>query len=444
MRRLLLPALSALAIAPSAAAAPPGPSIRISAHTGSVPFAVDFAARGGAVSYRWELGDGATAKGPRTRHTYGRPGSFTATLVATSAAGTARRTRVVITALRLSLAAPRTAVFDEPVRFRGTLVPAPRNARVTLLRRGRPVATSKLHAGGRFRFRTRLRSPGPYSVRFRGIRSEARSVVVRPVLEARLVGAGVVGSPLRLIARLRPAGAGRLRVQVWRGGRRTYSAALKGGLELGTPRPTPIRVRLAAVPRDGFAPVSRTLTRTLVQPELALGASGPSVRVLEQRLASLHYAIRNTDGSYGLDTYEAVLAFQKVEGLEWTGKVDAGVWRALARAKAPSPRNGGSHIEVDKGRQVLYIVRGGRVERVVHVSTGATGNTPVGRWSVYRKVAGFDWVLYYPMYFLRGFAIHGYPSVPAYPASHGCVRVPMWIAQSLYDSSSYGQTIYVY
>ena len=63
---------------------------------------------------------------------------------------------------------------------------------------------------------------------------------------------------------------------------------------------------------------------------------------------------------------------------------------------------------------------------------------------VYRKVGGWDWVLWYPMYFLRGFAIHGYPSVPAYPASHGCVRVPMWIAPQLYSSMGYGQTIYVY
>ena len=48
------------------------------------------------------------------------------------------------------------------------------------------------------------------------------------------------------------------------------------------------------------------------------------------------------------------------------------------------------------------------------------------------------------MYFLRGFAIHGYPSVPTYPASHGCVRVPMWIAPRLFADRPYGQTIYVY
>ena len=110
----------------------------------------------------------------------------------------------------------------------------------------------------------------------------------------------------------------------------------------------------------------------------------------------------------------------------------------------PAPRYGGDHVEVDKTRQVLLVVRGGKVAEVVHVSTGATGNTPLGEWHVYSKVAGYSWVLYYPSFFLRGFAIHGYPSVPAYPASHGCVRVPMWIATHLYAEVPFGSAIYVY
>ena len=81
---------------------------------------------------------------------------------------------------------------------------------------------------------------------------------------------------------------------------------------------------------------------------------------------------------------------------------------------------------------------------MIHVSTGATGNTPLGTWHVYRTVPGYDWVLYYPLYFLRGFAIHGYPSVPPYPASHGCVRIPMWIATSLYSGHGLGTTVVVY
>ena len=141
---------------------------------------------------------------------------------------------------------------------------------------------------------------------------------------------------------------------------------------------------------------------------------------------------------------EAVLAFQKVHGLPRTGTVEPWLWRRLSRAGIPNARRGGDYIEVDKSRQVLFVVRRGEVSRVVHVSTGATGNTPLGTWRVYRKVPGWDWVLWYPMYFLRGFAIHGYPSVPAYPASHGCVRVPMWIAPSLFDSHGFGTTVSVH
>ena len=142
------------------------------------------------------------------------------------------------------------------------------------------------------------------------------------------------------------------------------------------------------------------------------------------------------DELYGQDTVEAVLAFQKVHGLPRTGRVEPWLWRRLQRAGRA--HGGGGYLEVDKTRQVLFVVRGGKVAKVVHVSTGATGNTPLGSWRVYRKVGGWDWVLWYPMYFLRGFAIHGYPSVPAYPASHGCVQVPLWIAPSLFATHGYG------
>ena len=154
--------------------------------------------------------------------------------------------------------------------------------------------------------------------------------------------------------------------------------------------------------------------------------------------------LRGVDGVYDHDTYEAVLAFQKVNGLPRTGRVEDWLWRRLARAGIPRAHRGGDYIEVDKTRQVLFVVVGGQVTKVVHVSTGATGNTPLGSWQVYRKVPGWDWVLWYPMYFKGGFAIHGYPSVPAYPASHGCVRIPMWIAPSLYGTHGQGTTVIVH
>jgi lipoprotein-anchoring transpeptidase ErfK/SrfK len=168
------------------------------------------------------------------------------------------------------------------------------------------------------------------------------------------------------------------------------------------------------------------------------------VRMLQRRLIELRYALPGADGHYGLTTYQAMLAFQKVEGLRRTGRVDARTWRRLSAAHAPRARYPGTHLEVSKGRQVLFVVANGRVTLVVHVSTGVTGNTPLGHWRIYRKVTGWDWVLWYPMYFLRGFAIHGYPEVPAYPASHGCVRVPMWLAPQLFREHRTGQSVYIY
>jgi peptidoglycan hydrolase-like protein with peptidoglycan-binding domain len=182
----------------------------------------------------------------------------------------------------------------------------------------------------------------------------------------------------------------------------------------------------------------------VVQPSLSRGSRGPSVVALERRLAELRFALRGADGVFDHDTYEAVLAFQKVHGLPRTGSVEPWLWRRLAHTGVPRALHGGDYIEVDKSRQVLFVVRGGRVSKVVHVSTGATGNTPIGSWRVYRKVPGWDWVLWYPLYFKGGFAIHGYPSVPAYPASHGCVRIPMWIAPSLFGNHGFGTTVVVH
>ena len=126
------------------------------------------------------------------------------------------------------------------------------------------------------------------------------------------------------------------------------------------------------------------------------------------------------------------------------GEATPDLWSRIEHASVPRARYGGTHVEVDKTRQVLFMVRDGVVQLVVHVSTGATGNTPVGLWHVYSKVPGWSSVLWYPNYFLRGFAIHGYPDVPAYPASHGCVRVPMWVAPRLYAEISSGFPVYVY
>jgi hypothetical protein len=300
---------------------------------------------------------------------------------------------------------------------------------------------------GGFVLRGRLLSRGPFHARVAGFDSPPDATALAPAVETRIEGSGLVGSPLRLVARMRPADAGRLAVRVTRGGRAvaagTYGPTARVRLPSGTAGVLAIRV--AVVPAAGYAaPRPRALTAVVARPNLGLGSRGPSVLALERRLAELRYVLPGVDGSYGLETTQAVLAFQAVERLPRTGRVDPRTWRRLVAARTPMPRLRGTHIEVSKGSQYLLAVQDSRVTAIVHVSTGATGNTPIGTFHIYRKNAGWDWVLWYPMYFLRGFAIHGYPSVPAYPASHGCVRVPMWIAPRLFGAFTYGQTVTVY
>jgi lipoprotein-anchoring transpeptidase ErfK/SrfK len=344
----------------------------------------------------------------------------------------------------LELRAPVLATYGQTVTLRGSIAPALADAPVTILRDGNAIGTTKTNAQGVFVFRVRAEAPAGYGAVAGELVSAVVPIAVRPRLTARVVGSGVVGQRLRLEARVEPAGP--LHVEVRRARRVTFTETFEGPARVGlsTRRPASFRIRVTAAGAAGWSPASRVLRTAAVRPRLALGSRGAGVRTLEARLRELHYALPYADGLFGRETYEAVLAFQKLNDLPWTGRADARLWRALTRARVPRARYGGDHIEVSKSRQVLLLVRGGRVEQVVHVSTGATGNTPIGRWHVYRKVIGWDWILWYPMYFLRGFAIHGYPSVPAYPASHGCIRVPMWIAPQLSAATRWGQTIYVY
>jgi lipoprotein-anchoring transpeptidase ErfK/SrfK len=176
------------------------------------------------------------------------------------------------------------------------------------------------------------------------------------------------------------------------------------------------------------------------------------VTELARRLAALHYVVPSFSSTFGDDFVQSVYAFQKVQGLERTGSVDAAFWTKLENPRIPAPRYSepADHIEVDKTHQVLYIVRDGKIALISPVSTAGIAGyyTPEGRFAIYRKVTGYDpsplGVLLDPMYFVGGYAIHGNPSVPPYPASHGCVRVPNFVIYRLFGSEPYGEVVYVY
>jgi peptidoglycan hydrolase-like protein with peptidoglycan-binding domain len=185
---------------------------------------------------------------------------------------------------------------------------------------------------------------------------------------------------------------------------------------------------------------------------LRSGARGPEVLELQRRLVALGYWLGEPDGVYGAATLHAVTAFQKVTGLRRDGVAGPATRQALATAARPAPRSGTGRVaEVDLARQVLLVTEDGRVAWVFDASTGSRpGTTRKGHFTVYRQVNGDDpgplGTLYRPKYFDRGVAVHGYPNVPAYPASHGCVRVSNAAMDWLWSSGTLpiGRPVWVY
>jgi N-acetylmuramoyl-L-alanine amidase len=378
--------------------------------SGRAPLTVQFTTTCASTAYTWDFGDGVRATGQTVQHVF-PAGVFRPTL--TTDLGQAASPPILSIALRVT--APRKARYGRWVVLHATVVPR------------LPVTLAGRRFGAHGNLRVRVLRPAALVATAGGVTARPVQVQVIPTLSIRSEGAPLVGGRVRVIATLHPASAGKV----------------VGPKLVDTRTAHVARLRARSVPARGWASAQATLELHVVDPDLTLGDHGPSVRLLESRLAELHYAVER-DGLFGSDDLEAMYAFQKIEGLSRTGAVDASVWRRLERAQIPRARYGGDHIEIDKARQVLFVVRGGKVALTVATSTGATGNTPLGEWHVYRKVAGFDWVLYYPSYFLRGFAVHGYPDVPPYPASHGCARIPMWIAQTVYGDIPDGSAVYVY
>jgi L,D-transpeptidase-like protein/putative peptidoglycan binding protein len=354
----------------------------------------------------------------------------------------------------LTLKAPTATAYLHRIEFVGRLSPSAKDARVRLLRGTVLVATARVRTDGSFRIPVRLASPGPFHVAWLSARSNEVTVRVRPRLDAELVGSRVVGAPLRLVASLRPASAGLVRVQVIRRGQVGFDERYPGRarISLGTKETGTLRVRVTTVPKPGYDPLARELRTTLRPPYLAVGTTSSAVTELARRLSELHYVVPSLSSTFGDDFMQSVYAFQKVQGLDRTGAVDAAFWTRLESPRIPQPRytEPASHIEIDKTHQVLYIVRNGKIALISPVSTAGIAGyyTPEGRFAIYRKVVGYDpsplGVLLNPMYFTGGYAIHGNPSVPPYPASHGCIRVPNFVIYRLFGSEPYGETVYVY
>jgi peptidoglycan hydrolase-like protein with peptidoglycan-binding domain len=194
---------------------------------------------------------------------------------------------------------------------------------------------------------------------------------------------------------------------------------------------------------------------------MRMGSSGPEVQAFQKRLAELGYDPGPQDGRFGWSTMYATYTFQKAQGIKTSSVVDSATQSALAQPK-PIPiayASPPSHVEINIAGQYLVVVIDGQMAKVTTVSTGSgklftsegwtrRAVTPNGAFSVGYKYRGLQQSplgqLWNPVYFNGGIAIHGNSSVPNYPASHGCVRVPMYLSMWMYDHLPREMRVYVF
>ncbi|MEV0993751.1 L,D-transpeptidase family protein [Nonomuraea sp. NPDC050202] len=190
---------------------------------------------------------------------------------------------------------------------------------------------------------------------------------------------------------------------------------------------------------------------------LRLGAKGKAVTWMQKRLVELGYRPGKADGQYGGTTLAAVWAFQKVNGIKPTSTIARRTWEALETPRTPkvlAPNGKATRAEVNLSKQVMVLYVRGEVKLITHISSGSgvpycetttwqgkeqrfcgSARTPTGNYRTTWRASGWHksylGELYNPIFFNGGIAFHGALSVPLYPASHGCVRMPMNVAEEL-------------
>src|SRR5262245_22364613 len=267
----------------------------------------------------------------------------------------------------------------------------------------------------------------------------SQEVVVRGVVKP-----AVPGEVLTLYAIRGRKASKQVRRKVRRGGR--YEFRFKVG--------NPGAVRLVVKHRGSGAQVkfrTRDETIQVVNWRAGGGSRGVKVLLLQRRLLKLGFATPVTGTFDGL-TANAVNVFRKTNGMGRDGYATTSVYALVLRGQGafklryPSSGTHGKHVEFDWSRQVLVLADRGKPYRVYHVSSGKPSTPTVfGSFRFYRKEPGTNsHGMVYSSYFVGGYAIHGYASVPNYAASHGCLRVPIPNALSIYNWIGLGDPIYTY
>jgi lipoprotein-anchoring transpeptidase ErfK/SrfK len=216
-----------------------------------------------------------------------------------------------------------------------------------------------------------------------------------------------------------------------RGGKSSFSSAFRAGKKGKYVAEIQLTPAQATVVAAGSAK-----SVTVVKTGIHRGSSGVAVKLFQSKLAALNYVVPR-NGRFDAATGRALIAFRKVNGMARNESAGYKVARKLAEGKGTFHLRypgAGRHVEVSIKKQVMAFAEKGKVVRIYHVSTGKASTPTVrGTYHVYRKDPGTNAKgMVKSNYFIGGYAIHGYAEVPTYNASHGCVRVPVPNAASIF------------
>ncbi len=178
------------------------------------------------------------------------------------------------------------------------------------------------------------------------------------------------------------------------------------------------------------------------------GSTGRFVQLVQQRLAALHFYIPQS-GVYDNGTQLAIDAYHRLLG--WgtyktlDGRTIAFLLNGWGQFKVRYP-NHGRHAEANLSKQVLALIDGSKVDYIFPISSGKPSTpTVLGNFHVYLRTPGYlPDGMYYSDFFIGGYAIHGYDPAPDYPASHGCLRIPIPDALTAYHWLTYNDWVDVY
>ena len=183
-------------------------------------------------------------------------------------------------------------------------------------------------------------------------------------------------------------------------------------------------------------------------PSLHQGQCGDIVVGFKKGMRKMGY-IANSGRCYGGKTARGVLAYRKVNGMSRSMRAGAGlvkkVYSGMGGYEVRHP-GAGEHVEAPLSKQVLVFTKGDKPFAIYPISSGKSSTpTVTGHYEFIRTEPGYNsHGMYYSYYFYGGYAVHGYESVPDYPASHGCLRTFIADQPEIYERIFFGEDIFIW